>query len=89
MARLIVNDRKGPFKIDGKDGPVYICGCNLSDKMPYCSGIHSITTDEKPDVLVEYERDDNGKLQRFELEEFDDDEDDEDEECGVGCKCGS
>jgi CDGSH-type Zn-finger protein len=48
MARLIRNEQSGPYRIDPQDFPkdgkaIFICGCGLSSKMPYCDGTHKTT----------------------------------------------
>ncbi len=45
MARMIRIDRSVPYKIEPKDFPpdgksIWICGCGLSNKMPYCDQTH-------------------------------------------------
>ncbi len=60
MARIIRNERTGPFKIEPKDFPkdgksLFICGCGLSAKMPICDGTHKACTDEESTKLYLYE----------------------------------
>ena len=60
MARLIRNERTGPYKIEAKDFPkdgksIWICGCGLSSTMPYCDQAHRACADEKPGALYVYE----------------------------------
>ncbi|MEX2219083.1 MAG: CDGSH iron-sulfur domain-containing protein [Phycisphaerales bacterium] len=45
MARLIRHEQNGPYRIDPADFPkdgkaIFICGCGLSRRMPYCDGTH-------------------------------------------------
>lgn len=60
MARLIRLDRPGPYKIEPKDFPpdgksIFICGCGLSAKMPYCDGTHKTTcATEEPGKCYRY-----------------------------------
>lgn len=60
MARLIRIEQSGPYKIEPKDFPtngkaIFICGCGLSSRMPYCDGTHKGCTVEQPGVLYTYD----------------------------------
>jgi len=61
MARLIRIEQNGPYKIEPKDFPVggksiWICGCGLSNKMPYCDQTHKTCCPaEQPGTLYTYD----------------------------------
>lgn len=61
MPRMIRLDATGPYKIEPKDFPtdgksIFICGCGLSNKMPYCDGTHKgCRVAEKPGMLYHYD----------------------------------
>jgi CDGSH-type Zn-finger protein len=60
MPRLIRHDQTGPYRINPedfpKDGkPIWICGCGLSSKMPYCDKAHKACAAEQPGVLYTYD----------------------------------
>ena len=45
MARLVRHTATGPYKITPQEFPpdgksIFICGCGLSQRMPYCDGTH-------------------------------------------------
>jgi CDGSH-type Zn-finger protein len=59
MARLIRHEQMGPYKIEPqdfpKDKPIWICGCGLSTRMPYCDGTHKTCRSEEPGKLYVYD----------------------------------
>lgn len=61
MPRIIRIEQTGPYKIDPadfpKDGkPIWICGCGLASKMPYCDGTHkACRVNEQPGQVYEYD----------------------------------
>jgi CDGSH-type Zn-finger protein len=60
MARLIRHDRAGPYRIDPVDFPkdgkaIWICGCGLTARPPYCDQAHKACAVEKPGVLYVYD----------------------------------
>lgn len=58
MARVIVNEHTGPYRIDPenfpKDKPIFICACGLSKNMPYCDGTHKACRNEEEGKVYEY-----------------------------------
>ncbi len=40
MARLVRITRNKPYKIEPQEKPVWVCGCGLSQTLPYCDGSH-------------------------------------------------
>jgi len=56
MARLVRMTRDGPYKIEPQDlEPIFICGCGLSQNMPFCDKSHKKCRDEPPESLFVYE----------------------------------
>lgn len=59
MARIIRNDRTEPYRIDPADFPkdgkaIWICGCGLTGKPPYCDGSHKACRQEEPGQVYLY-----------------------------------
>jgi CDGSH-type Zn-finger protein len=60
MARLVKHEKNAPYEIpEGTTLPLYICGCGLSGKKPFCDGTHKKTRDEGAEVYV---YDENGRV---------------------------
>jgi len=57
MPRLIRHDLDGPIRVDPQDKPVFICGCGLTQNVPFCDGSHKACKGEQPDVLYVYDAD--------------------------------
>lgn len=57
VARLIKCDMHEPYKVDveGAEKPVWICGCGLSARKPFCDGAHKTTRDEETGVTYVYD----------------------------------
>ena len=61
MARLIRLEATGPYKIEPKDFPadgkaILICGCGMSNTMPYCDRAHkACKVNEAPGMLYTYD----------------------------------
>ncbi|MDX2148143.1 MAG: CDGSH iron-sulfur domain-containing protein [Planctomycetota bacterium] len=60
MARTIRIERSGPFKIEPHEfptngKPIWICGCGLSNRMPYCDGTHKACAGEEPGNVYVYD----------------------------------
>lgn len=60
MARLVRRDMDGPIRIDPQDKPVFVCGCGLTKKFPFCDGTHKACKQEEPGALYVY--DENGAV---------------------------
>lgn len=57
MARVILNERAGPFPVslaDLPEGKAWICGCGLTRTPPYCDKSHAAARGEAPGSLVYY-----------------------------------
>ena len=67
MARIIKHQRIGPYRIESAEFPLFICGCGLSRKMPYCDGAHKYCWHEDPDKVYTY--DDQFRATEIEEEE--------------------
>lgn len=40
MARLVRHEGTGPIEVKPSEKSVWICGCGLSQNMPFCDGSH-------------------------------------------------
>ena len=59
MARLVRHTATSPYKIDPKTFPqdklISICGCGLSQNLPFCDGAHKGCRDEIAGTLYVYD----------------------------------
>lgn len=42
MARLVRHEATGPYEIPPQEKSVFVCGCGLSQNLPFCDGAHKI-----------------------------------------------
>lgn len=40
MARLVPHEATGPYEIPPQEKSVFVCGCGLSQNLPFCDGSH-------------------------------------------------
>jgi CDGSH iron-sulfur domain-containing protein 3 len=57
MARIIINENKGPLKVQIEGETKFICQCGLSNNMPFCNGKHKTTHDEEEGKIYKYNED--------------------------------
>lgn len=55
MPRLVQMDGTGPIKIEPQDKPIFICGCGLSQNLPFCDGSHKKCKDEVEGKIFVYD----------------------------------
>ncbi len=59
MPRIVRLDRDGPYKIEPQDidptKPIFICGCGLTKKAPFCDGTHKTCKNEVPGKTYRYD----------------------------------
>ena len=62
MARIIKVERKEPYLVEVENKKIWVCGCGLSSKKPYCDGTHKITKDEEDSKLYLYNENKERKI---------------------------
>ncbi len=55
MARLVKFEGDGPIRIEPQEKPVFVCGCELTEKPPFCDGSHKACKGEEPGRVYVYE----------------------------------
>jgi len=55
MARIVRHTATGPIKIEPQEKPIFICGCGLSQNLPFCDGHHKKCREELPGKLYRYD----------------------------------
>ncbi len=60
MPRLVKHHAAGPIKVEPQDKPIFVCGCGLSRKFPFCDGAHKRCADE--DASKTYIYNDDGEV---------------------------
>jgi CDGSH-type Zn-finger protein len=59
MARIIVNENKGPAKVEIGGEIKHMCMCGLSKKKPFCDGSHHKTKEEEEGKVYKYDGEGN------------------------------
>jgi len=62
VARLVKHDRSEPYKVEQGEQAIWICGCGLSKKKPFCDGSHKKTRDEEPGSVYLYDAESRVKV---------------------------
>ena len=55
MPRLVRLEADGPYRIDPQDKPVFVCGCGLSQNLPFCDGSHKSCKGEETGTVYIYD----------------------------------
>jgi len=55
MPRLVRHEATGPIKIEPQDKPIFICGCGLTSKFPFCDGSHKACKNEQEGKVYIYD----------------------------------
>ena len=57
MARMVRHELNGPIKVEPQDKPVFICGCGLTQNVPFCDGSHKACSREEGGKIYVYDKD--------------------------------
>jgi len=57
MARITINEEKGPQKVEVGGETKWICMCGLTKNKPFCDGSHKCTSEEEEGKVYKYNED--------------------------------
>jgi CDGSH-type Zn-finger protein len=52
---MVRHEADGPYRIDPQDKPVFVCGCGLSQDLPFCDGSHKACKQEDTGTVYVYD----------------------------------